>query len=79
MQEQAGEVPDKSVLTKAACLSLAYGFVAKEKRSCKHAGCIYTAILVGHDKQVKDAVRLVPFKRDANGTVTFYPTKVTKN
>ena len=79
MQEQTGEVPDRSVLTKAACLSLAYGFVAKEKRSCKLAERAYMAILVGYDKQVKDAVRLVPFKRNADGTVTFYPTKVTKN
>ena len=79
MQEQTGEVPDRSILTKAACLSLAYGFVAKEKRSCKLAERAYMAILVGYDKQVKDAVRLVPFKKHADGTVTFYPTKVTKN
>ena len=50
-----------------------------EKRSCKLAERAYMAILVGYDKHVKDAVRLVPPKRNADGTITFYPTKVTKN
>ena len=79
MHAQTSEVPDKSVLTNAACLSLAYGSVAKEKRGCKLAERAYMATLVSYDKQVKDAVRLLPFNRNADGTMTFYPTKATKN
>ena len=78
-QEQTLTLPDTSVLTKAAVLSLAYGFIPKEQRANKLAARAYMAILVGYDDVVKGAVRLVPFKVNADKTVKFYPTKVTRS
>ena len=78
-QEQTLTLPDISILTKAAVLSLAYGFIPKEQRENKLAARAYMAILVGYDDVVKGAVRLVPFKVNADGTVKFYPTKVTRS
>ena len=48
------------ILTKAALLSLAYGFIPKEQRENKVAARAYRAILVGYDDVVKGAVRLIP-------------------
>ena len=72
-------VPDTSILTKAAVLSLAYGFIPKEQRENKVAARAYRAILVGYDDVVKGAVRLVPYTQHADGTVTFSPTKITRS
>ena len=39
----------------------------------------YKAILVGYDDVVKGAVHLVPYTQHTDGTVTFFPTKVTRS
>ena len=78
-QEQTLTVPDASILTKAAVLSLAYGFTPKEQRENKVAARAYKAILVGYDDVVKGAVRLIPYTQHTDGTVTFFPTKITRS
>ena len=62
-------VPDTSLLSKASLFSLAYGFVKKSDRVNKLAERAYLAVFGGWDKVVKNAARLIPFERLADGTV----------
>ena len=48
-------MPDTSIPTKAAVLSLAYGLNPKEQREKKVAARAYKATLVGYDDVVKGA------------------------
>ena len=70
-------MPDISILSKASLFSLAYGFVKKSDRVNKLAERAYLAVFGGWDKVVKNAARLIPFERQADGTVKFFKTKVT--
>ncbi len=58
---------------------LAYGYIKKSDRGGKMADKAYRGIWVGFDVDVPGAHRIVPYKENADGSVTLYRTRVTKS